>query len=63
MGRGSLGEILPASLVDLFVRAAASANAGGGVTWTPLGSRIHHLRAISGPPEEAVSDPSEEIAD
>ena len=37
MGRGSLGEILPASLVDLLATAAANADHEGVVTWTPAG--------------------------
>jgi ATP-dependent helicase/nuclease subunit A len=40
-GRGSLGEVLPATLKALFVQAAAP-----GVTWTGA-ARVHTLEAIS----------------
>ena len=45
MGRGSLGEVLPASLRPMFVAASAEASAGGGrpgaVTWTAEAGRGH----------------------
>jgi len=48
MGRGSLGEILPASLVVLLATAAANPDHQGVVTWTPAGGRIHRMRALAG---------------
>ena len=45
MGRGSLGEVLPASLRPMFVAASAEASVGGGrpgaVTWTAEAGRGH----------------------
>jgi len=44
MGRGSLGEILPASLVALFTRAA-DAGSGAEIAWAPAAERTHRLTA------------------
>ncbi len=44
MGRGSLGEILPASLVGLFGQAAAESEGSRVLTWTPAGGRTHQFR-------------------
>jgi ATP-dependent exoDNAse (exonuclease V) beta subunit len=40
--RGSLGEVLPSDVKDLFVRAVAAQN--GVVNWRSAGGRVHDLR-------------------
>jgi hypothetical protein len=40
--RGSLGDVLPASVRDLFVRAAADGEAG--IEWVAEGVRAHAFR-------------------
>ncbi|MEP7309142.1 MAG: UvrD-helicase domain-containing protein [Acidobacteriota bacterium] len=54
MGRGSLGEVLPESLVELFVQAAWSAQEPGTVSWSPPGGETHRMRAVSGAAEVAA---------
>jgi ATP-dependent helicase/nuclease subunit A len=45
MGRGSLGEVLPASLVALFIDVAAGLDSFGTLEWS--GSRsVHQFRAV-----------------
>ena len=51
MGRGSLGEVLPGSLVELFVQAGASAQKPVTVTWSPAAGGTHRMRAVSGAAE------------
>jgi hypothetical protein len=46
MGRGSLGEVLPSPVTDLFVRAAASAETIGALTWVAAGGRTHAFRTL-----------------
>ena len=70
MGRGSLGEVLPASLRPMFVAASAEASAGGGrpgaVTWTAE-ARRGHVFAVPGidvePRRLAPAAPSAERID
>jgi ATP-dependent helicase/nuclease subunit A len=45
MGRGSLGEALPASLVTLLAEAAAIPDGSGTITWTAPGGRTHPFAA------------------
>jgi ATP-dependent helicase/nuclease subunit A len=59
MGRGSLGEILPASLVDLFPRAA-NADPADPVTWTPAAGRTHRFWAVSPPRSDSEEGVVEE---
>jgi len=49
-GRGSLGEVLPRSLVGLFVEAAASGESVRELSWAPTGSRQHQLRVLRSAP-------------
>ena len=49
-GRGSLGEVLPRSLVGLFVEAAASGESVRELSWAPTGNRQHQLRVLRSAP-------------
>jgi ATP-dependent helicase/nuclease subunit A len=42
-GRGSLGDVMPKSLVDLFGEVAGAAEDGQAVAWTPAGGQRHVL--------------------
>jgi ATP-dependent exoDNAse (exonuclease V) beta subunit len=44
-GRGSLGEVLPRSLVDLLAGASRSIESGGMVSWMASGGREHRCLA------------------
>ena len=46
MGRGSLGEVLPAAVTNLFVQAAASASPVDALSWTAGGGRVHRFRTL-----------------
>jgi hypothetical protein len=43
MTRGSLGEVLPASVKALFARAAADADADRQIVWTAQPSQMHRF--------------------
>jgi ATP-dependent helicase/nuclease subunit A len=45
MGRGSLGEVLPSSVRELFVSAAAASQ--GAMIWTGPGGRAHRIGALN----------------
>ncbi|PWT83101.1 MAG: hypothetical protein C5B57_07550 [Blastocatellia bacterium] len=42
-GRGSLGEVMPKSLIDLFVEAAQATLSESTVIWSPAGGQSHLL--------------------
>jgi ATP-dependent exoDNAse (exonuclease V) beta subunit len=42
-GRGSLGEVMPKSLIALFVEAAQATDSRSTVRWTPAGGQSHLL--------------------
>jgi ATP-dependent helicase/nuclease subunit A len=44
-GRGSLGDVLPRSLVDLFAAASAGMEVSRPITWAPAGGRQHEFFA------------------
>jgi ATP-dependent helicase/nuclease subunit A len=46
MGRGSLGEVLPSSIADLFARTAAGTGAIGALTWIAHGGKAHAFRTL-----------------
>jgi ATP-dependent exoDNAse (exonuclease V) beta subunit len=47
-GRGSLGAMLPASLVALFPQAAGVGTGGSLTTWRSAGGRGHQVRVVPG---------------
>jgi hypothetical protein len=57
-GRGSLGEVFPQSIRELFVRAAASSTAApsGHVTWTSASGTRFDWRVCSGSGEGSWGD-------
>ena len=57
-GRGSLADVAPASINDLFVRAASSLPECGMVAWTSSSGRTFEFRVCPVPAPDALPDPA-----
>src|SRR5687768_3616480 len=51
-GRGSLAEVLPASLLDTIAQAQLS---DGRADWTEAGGTVHRFQVVSRPPEHTAT--------